>query len=46
MILGVIGPWQIILLASIPVLIFAIGYYIGNKNGQLKARKELEKKNN
>lgn len=44
MILGVLGPWQIVLFVSIPILIFVLGYYLGSKSGQLKARKELENK--
>ncbi len=42
--LGAIGMPQILLLISIPVGIFLLGYYIGKKSGYIKRVKEEEKK--
>lgn len=41
---GQIGEPQLLFFAFVLLVLIGIGYYIGNKNGQLKARKELEKK--
>jgi hypothetical protein len=42
--LGVIGPFQIILLLIFPVGIFLFGYYLGKKSGYIKRVKEQENK--
>ncbi len=44
MFLGVVGPFQIILFLSIPIIIFAFGYMVGKKAGYIKRIKETESK--
>lgn len=43
MILGVVGPFQLILLLIIPIGIFLLGYFLGKKSGYIKRIKETEK---
>lgn len=42
MILGVFGPWQLIVLLIIPVGIFLAGFFIGKSVGYAKRVKETE----
>ena len=44
--LGMVGPFQLILLLLIPVGIFLLGYFLGKKSGYIKRIKETEKKHN
>jgi hypothetical protein len=42
MYLAMFGPWQIIIILLIPVLIFLAGYHFGKKAGYIKRVKEEE----
>jgi len=42
MILGVFGPWQLIVLLVIPAGIFLAGYFIGRNVGYMKRIRETE----
>lgn len=42
MILGVLGPWQLIVLLVIPAGIFLAGFFIGKNAGYLKRVRETE----
>lgn len=42
--LGIIGPWQLIILA-VPIVTFILGYFIGKKVGYIKRVKETDTKN-
>lgn len=42
--LAMLGPWQIIIVLFIPVLIFLLGYHFGKKAGYIKRVKETENK--
>ena len=44
MFLGVVGPFQVILILAVPVIIFAFGYMVGKKAGYIKRIKETESK--
>jgi hypothetical protein len=44
--LGIIGPWQIILILGLPIALFVIGYQFGKKAGYIKRIKETEAKQN
>ncbi|MFC4634423.1 hypothetical protein ACFO3O_10925 [Dokdonia ponticola] len=43
MILGIVGPFQLILLLLIPAGIFFLGFFLGKKSGYIKRIKETEK---
>jgi F0F1-type ATP synthase assembly protein I len=45
MILGVFGPWQLIVVLVIPVGIFLAGFFIGRNVGYLRRVREMENKN-
>tara|TARA_R110000868_G_scaffold354220_1_gene615531 strand:+ start:37 stop:177 length:141 start_codon:yes stop_codon:yes gene_type:complete len=45
MILGMVGPIQLILLLLVPVGIFLLGFYLGKKAGYIKRVKEVENLN-
>ncbi|MFK7783720.1 MAG: hypothetical protein AB8B56_01320 [Crocinitomicaceae bacterium] len=42
MILGVFGPWQLIVLLIVPAGIFLAGYFIGRNAGYMKHVRETE----
>lgn len=42
MVLGVFGPWQLIVLLIIPVGIFLAGFFIGKNAGYVKRVRETE----
>lgn len=44
MLLGIFGPWQLIVGLLIPAGIFLLGYYIGQKSGYIKRVRETERK--
>lgn len=44
--LGMIGPWQIIIILALPIAFFAVGYSFGKKAGYIKRVKEIESKQN
>lgn len=43
--LAMIGPYQIILVLAVPVVIFFLGFFVGKKVGYINRVKEEEKKN-
>jgi hypothetical protein len=43
MILGMFGPFQLLLLLIVPVGIFLLGFFFGKKSGYIKRIKETEK---
>lgn len=45
MILGIVGPFQIIIMMIIPGGIFLLGFLIGKKVGYTKRVKETESRN-
>lgn len=45
MILGVVGPIQLILILIVPAGIFLLGFLIGKKSGYIKRVKETENLN-
>lgn len=45
MYLGILGPFQLIILLIIPIGIFLLGFFLGKKSGYLKRVKETENQN-
>ncbi|SFI55431.1 hypothetical protein [Olleya namhaensis] len=46
MILGMLGPIQLILMLIVPVGIFLLGFFLGKKSGYIKRVRETENKSN
>jgi len=40
--LAMIGPYQLIIILAIPIVLFSLGYFFGKKAGYLKRIKETE----